>query len=312
MTVASILQAAQTFFSQAFPGQAGLVTLAAFALWIRKLCSGSSRFPITLPPQWLAVVSAGAGLLYGLAEALYQGQTVGQTIVAGLLAAAAGGFFDLFATAVYDHTALPKWVQTLLLLVDAGGQAGRGGLPPPPARLANEVVLRKDRSSGDTWPRGPFTARGHVLAMGLVVASLIAGPVAFLAAGASQQACIPAAAAPAIAKAADCTAVAIEDAGIMDPAAIVGACALDDVEAAGAFFVSLLADRKWAAAHPLAAARLRSMLDAGVGDAAPDVVTCVGSAPCFAGDPGYVPSPGVYDYPPRLDAAADWPPSTPQ
>ncbi len=97
----------------------GWLPLFGFALlYARKLCGPDSRFPITLPAQWLPSVSAFLGLVYGVVSALQNGTPIGSAILSCIVLAGGSGFFDGILTAIVNHGAAPKWAQAAVFLID--------------------------------------------------------------------------------------------------------------------------------------------------------------------------------------------------
>lgn len=104
----------------------GWLPLFALALlYVRKLCSPDSKFPIPVPAQWLPTVSAFFGLLYGLVSSIEKGTALGTAVLTCVVLAGASGFFDGLLTAIFNHGAAPKWAQAIVFLVDdlTGGGA---------------------------------------------------------------------------------------------------------------------------------------------------------------------------------------------
>lgn len=93
--------------------------LGAFVLitlLLRKYTSDTSKFPVTIPPNWRQVVTAFAGLAYGVLNQRLAGQNWGFAILSGLSVAGTSGFFDGLLNAVFDHDTAPQWAKALVFV----------------------------------------------------------------------------------------------------------------------------------------------------------------------------------------------------
>jgi hypothetical protein len=100
-----------------------LPLIAFLALYLRKLSSDESSFPLTIPPQWRSTISAAGGLVYGFVGALQSGTPLGAAVIGAVVAAASAGFLDGMLTAIFNHNNAPAWARAIVMVFDdiAGG-----------------------------------------------------------------------------------------------------------------------------------------------------------------------------------------------
>jgi hypothetical protein len=100
-----------------------LPLIAFLALYIRKLSSDESSFPLAIPPQWRSTISAAGGLVYGFVGALQSGATLTMALIGCAVAAAGAGFLDGMLTAIFNHNNAPAWARAIVGVFDdiAGG-----------------------------------------------------------------------------------------------------------------------------------------------------------------------------------------------
>jgi hypothetical protein len=109
-----------------------LPVIAIVTLYLRKILSPASGFPITVPPRWLPVVSSTGALASGLVSSLQAGEGAGAAILDMAIMAAGGGFLDGLVTAIFDHDNAPAWARALVFVFDdlgggSGGKRAAGG-----------------------------------------------------------------------------------------------------------------------------------------------------------------------------------------
>lgn len=113
------------------------------ALYVRKLSSPDSKFPLAIAPQWRPVVSAAAGLLYGALVAKQAGASWGTVALGAAVAAGAGGFLDGILTAIWNHNDAPAWARAIVFLFDDITGAGTPPQAPPgPPMLPKPPAIR--------------------------------------------------------------------------------------------------------------------------------------------------------------------------
>lgn len=101
-----------------------LPLIAILALWVRKLASPQSGFPINIPTTWLPTVSATGGLVYGLVSSLQGGESASASIFDMVAAAAGTGFVDGLTSAIFAHNSAPAWARALVGIFDDVGSSG--------------------------------------------------------------------------------------------------------------------------------------------------------------------------------------------
>jgi hypothetical protein len=104
-----------------------LPVIALATLYLRKILSPASGFPITVPPRWLPVVSSTGALASGLVSSLQAGEGAGAAILDMTIMAAGGGFLDGLMTAIFDHDNAPAWARALVFVFDDLSGGGSGG-----------------------------------------------------------------------------------------------------------------------------------------------------------------------------------------
>jgi hypothetical protein len=167
-----------------------LALAALAALYVRKLVSSDSKFPLTLPAAWQPVASAFVGAVYGGIVAKQGGASTDTAVLDVVMAAGGGGIFDMVLVAVFANPATaPGWAKAIVFLVDdltgdtsggsgtgpTGGAAALASVSaikpaaPPPAPVAPTVACAKLRSIPPmAWAAG---ALAGVLGMASVAGS---------------------------------------------------------------------------------------------------------------------------------------------
>ena len=106
-----------------------LPLIIILTLYVRKLASADSKFPISIPTTWLPSVSALGGLAYGFEVSIQNGASIGAALLGAIGVGASTGFFDGLMTAIFAHGQAPAWAKAIVFLVDdvAGGGGAAGG-----------------------------------------------------------------------------------------------------------------------------------------------------------------------------------------
>jgi hypothetical protein len=107
-----------------------LPLLVLLALYVRKLLSSDSKFPITISPNMLPTVSGALSLIVTVVGAREAGKTWALAALSGFIAAVAMGFFDGLLAAIFgDPSKAPSWAKAIVYVVDdlGGGKKGQGG-----------------------------------------------------------------------------------------------------------------------------------------------------------------------------------------
>lgn len=99
-------------------------------LYARKLTSADSKFPLSISPTWRPIVSAAAGLVYGVLASVQAGMSWGNAALGGAVAAGASGFLDGVLMAIFSHDNAPAWAKAIVFLFDDITGAGGGEVPP--------------------------------------------------------------------------------------------------------------------------------------------------------------------------------------
>jgi hypothetical protein len=122
---------------QALDGKHYLALIILVTLYLRKLASPTSKFPLNIPTTWLSTVSAFGGLVYGFEVSLQDGASAGTAALSALAIAASTGFFDGLMTAIFAHGQAPAWAKAIVGVIDdvAGGSGtpGTGSFAKPNA-----------------------------------------------------------------------------------------------------------------------------------------------------------------------------------
>jgi hypothetical protein len=114
-------------------GQHWLGLILLLTVLVRKWTGPDSKFPVFIAPTWQPTVTAAGGLVYGLVSSLQSGAAPLDATLAMLSAAGAGGFFDGFLMAIFNHDNAPKWARWIVGIFDdvttTGGATGATGAP---------------------------------------------------------------------------------------------------------------------------------------------------------------------------------------
>ncbi|MGO9832608.1 MAG: hypothetical protein ACLP1X_00155 [Polyangiaceae bacterium] len=145
-----------------------LALIILITLYLRKLASPTSKFPLNIPTTWLSTVTATGGLVYGFEMSLQDGASFGTATLSALAVAASSGFFDGLVTAIFAHGQAPSWAKALVFLVDdvagssGSNSTGTGSFAPPAGPKPADP------------PKPPAAARhGLVLARTGLIATLV-------------------------------------------------------------------------------------------------------------------------------------------
>ena len=106
------------------------LALALFAIvYVRKLTSADSKFPITVPPQWLPAVTGLLGVAYALVNDVLAHDAWMQTLTDALAVGGATGVADALLTAIFASKSAPSWARALVFVFD-----DLTGATPPQAK----------------------------------------------------------------------------------------------------------------------------------------------------------------------------------
>ena len=118
----------------ALDGRHYLALTILVTVYLRKLASPTSKFPLNIPTTWLSTVSAFGGLVYGFEVSLQDGVPVGTAVLTAVALAASTGFFDGLLTAIFAHGQAPAWARAIVGVFDdvAGpSSSGTGSFAAP-------------------------------------------------------------------------------------------------------------------------------------------------------------------------------------
>lgn len=95
------------------------LALALFAIvYVRKLCSADSSFPVSIPPQWNAVLTGALAMSYGAVTDVIAHAAVMTTVVDALAIGGATGVADALLTAIFASGNAPKWARVIVFIFD--------------------------------------------------------------------------------------------------------------------------------------------------------------------------------------------------
>jgi len=107
------------------------LALALFLIvYARKLTSSDSKFPITVPAQWLPVVTGALAMAYGEVTDLVAHQTLLSATLDALAIGGSVGVADALLTAIFSSGNAPKWAKALVFIFD--DLTGQTPPAPPP------------------------------------------------------------------------------------------------------------------------------------------------------------------------------------
>lgn len=114
-------------------GHQWLPVAALILLYARFAVSNASKFPITIPPTWLPVVSGVVTAAFTAVVAVQSGTSVGLAIVGLATTGVIATLLDAFAVAVFgnDPSKVPWYMRFVLMLahdVAGGGNAAKRGM----------------------------------------------------------------------------------------------------------------------------------------------------------------------------------------
>lgn len=112
-----------------FSGHSWLLLIALVTLYVRKILSPASGFPLNVKPRWLPVVTAGGAMVSGFITELQAGQPIGTALIGVAILGGAGGFGDALLTAIFDHDNAPAWARAIVFVFDDITGGGPGGTP---------------------------------------------------------------------------------------------------------------------------------------------------------------------------------------
>jgi hypothetical protein len=95
-----------------------LAVFVFLTLYVRKATGPDSTIPLEISATWRPVISAAAGLVYGVLSSEQAGLAPAQAILGGVLAAGSSGFLDGLLTAIFNHGQAPSWAKALVGIFD--------------------------------------------------------------------------------------------------------------------------------------------------------------------------------------------------
>lgn len=106
------------------------LALALFALlYVRKLLSTDSKFPLSVPAQWLPAVTGLLGVGYEVVSDVQSHVALQRVVVDALAFGAATGVGDALLTAIFSSGNAPKWAKAIVFIFDdlSGASAAKKG-----------------------------------------------------------------------------------------------------------------------------------------------------------------------------------------
>jgi len=135
-----------------------LALVLVFAVYLRKIFSPGSSFPLTLPVNWRPVFVAAASALIVTLSAMQAGASTQTAALDGLVGLVAGGFLDALCVAIFGSpSATPSLLRSLVMLIDEL----EGGGPTPPA-ATKTTTTTTTTSTTSRPPTPPAAARGKL------------------------------------------------------------------------------------------------------------------------------------------------------
>jgi hypothetical protein len=95
-----------------------LAVFVLLTLYVRKATGPDSKIPLEISATWRPVLSAAAGLVYGVLSARTAGTDWANAVVGGVLLAGSSGFLDGLLTAIFNHGVAPAWAKALVGIFD--------------------------------------------------------------------------------------------------------------------------------------------------------------------------------------------------
>lgn len=123
------------------------LALALFLIvYARKLASPDSSFPVTIPTQWLPVVTGGLAMAYAGVNDIVQQKHLLNAVLDSLEVGGSIGVADALLTAIFASGNAPKWARAIVFIFDdltGGSTQGKGGgqaPPKPPTAVATSML----------------------------------------------------------------------------------------------------------------------------------------------------------------------------
>lgn len=96
----------------------------------RRLAQPDTKFPVSVPAQWLPTVTGGLSMATVFVTSLISALPIGMSLLASVVAGVGIGFFDGLLTAIFgDASKAPSWARSIVFLVD-----DLAGKPAPGAK----------------------------------------------------------------------------------------------------------------------------------------------------------------------------------
>jgi len=153
--------ALQQFISLA-SSHAWLPLIMFVTLYLRKILSPASGFPITIPPKWLPTVSAVAGLVYGVELSRSSGQSWEVAILGAVVGFGSAGALDGVMTAIFDHDNAPAWFRAIVFVFDDVTKGGGGGAGSTKLRMLGGKAFSAPPTivvTPPSPPANPYTSK---------------------------------------------------------------------------------------------------------------------------------------------------------
>lgn len=114
------------------------LALALFAIvYVRKLTSASSAFPVTIAPQWQHVLTGVLAMAYGAVTDVMAHATAMTTVIDALAIGGSVGVADALLTAIFSSGNAPKWAKAIVFVFD-----DLSGKTPPAAKTSPSAEVK--------------------------------------------------------------------------------------------------------------------------------------------------------------------------
>lgn len=115
------------------------LALALFAIvYVRKLLSSDSKFPLSVSPQWLPAITGLLGVGYGAVTDLEAHKAALAVATDALAIGGTTGVADALLTAIFASGSAPKWAKAVVFIFDDL----TGQTPPTPPIVTNEQKVK--------------------------------------------------------------------------------------------------------------------------------------------------------------------------
>ena len=117
------------------------LALALFLIvYARKLASKDSSFPVTVPPQWLPVVTGALAMAYGAVTDLIAAKPLLATVIDAIEIGGSVGVADALLTAIFASGNAPKWAKAIVFIFDDLTGQKPPAPPAPPTAVATMLL----------------------------------------------------------------------------------------------------------------------------------------------------------------------------